>query len=698
MGDRWLRERTGRWPAWALTLVLTAVLTPGPAAGQQTLAADAFVDSVGVNVHLHYDYTPYKEQFELVKSRLVELGVRHVRDGLVDTEWQGYYDRHNELGDLGIKGTFITSFDQSVALMASYPSRVIRSFEAYEAPNEPDKSNHPQWVQKLWEAMLRLGQLKTIASVAHYQVVGPSLTHESSYGAVGDVSPYFDAANLHNYLAGRHPGTTGWGTDGYGSIDWNLRLIRPYSGGKPILTTEIGYQDAPGIQDRVPAEVVGRYLPRLLIEQFRAGIGRTFLYELYDFPNSGSYGLLHADGAPKPAFNAVKALLQLLADPGPPHSPQPLGYDIAHGGGDVRHLAFQKRDGSYLVAFWLEAPSFDVPAQRDTTTSDQAATLNLSRPMRILRAHRWQADGSATMTPVRRVTASMPVDVSDYLTVVEIAEGEPVGAPGVPGAVVPTVSGRDVRLRWEPPAAGGDPVVYRLDVGTEPTLTASLSLTVAAPVTELFAPGTPAGTYFVRVRAANAAGVGAPSASVPVLVGVPGPPVLVAERTDANPIALSWRPGPGAPPELYVLSAGSAPGAADLAVAPMALATRVVASVPTGVRFFVRVAAIAGNTVVRSNEVSFSVGARAPPPPPTLAPPVVEGPTVSLSWSAAGDATSYYLVAGLSPTGPLLATIRVSGTHLTVPGVPAGTYYVAVVGVRDGVTGAASNVVRVDVR
>ena len=165
--------------------------------------------------------------------------------------------------------------------------------------------------------MLRLGQLKTIASVSHYQVVGPSLTHESSYGAVGDVSPYFDAANLHNYLAGRHPGTTGWGANGYGSIDWNLRVISPYSGGKPIVTTETGYQDGPGIPDRVTPEVGGRYLPRLLIEQFRAGIARTFLYELYDFPDSGSYGLIHADGAPKPAFNAVKALLHLLADPGP---------------------------------------------------------------------------------------------------------------------------------------------------------------------------------------------------------------------------------------------------------------------------------------------------------------------------------------------------------------------------------------------
>lgn len=699
MGGRWRRRPGGRGAIGAALAVALLALPPAtPAGAQQTLAADALVDSVGVNVHLHYDFTPYKEQFELVKSRLIELGVRHVRDGLVDTEWQGYYDRHNELGGLGIKGTFITSFDQSVALMASYPSRVIHSFEAYEAPNEPDKSNHPQWIRELWEAMLRLGELKTIASVSHYPVIGPSLTHESSYGAVGDVSSYFDAANLHNYLAGRHPGTAGWGSDGYGSIAWNLRLIRPYSGGKPIITTEIGYQDGPGIQDRVPAGVVGRYLPRLLIEQYRAGIDRTFLYELCDFPNSGTYGLLHADGAPKPAFNAVKALLRLLADPGPAFTPQPLDYDIAHGGGDVRHVAFQKRDGSYLVAFWLEAPSFDVPAQRDTALTDQAATLALPRPMRILRAHRWQADGTATMTPVRRLTSSMPVDVSDHLTVLEIAEDEAAaGPPGVPGAFEPIVNGRDVRLQWDPPATGGAPAVYRLEVGVEPTLAASLSLSVAAPGTGLFVPGAPPGIYFARVRAANAAGVGAASATVPVLVGVPGPPRLVAERADANPVALSWQPGPGSAPDLYVLSAGSAPGASDLAVAPMALATRLVASVPAGVRYFVRVAAIGRHAVVRSNEVSFAVGPRAPPPP-SLAPPVIAGSAVTLTWSAAAGATSYYLVAGLSPTGPFLTAIPVASTRIVIPGVPPGTYYAAVVGVRDGLTGAASNVVRVEVR
>ena len=42
------------------------------------LLADRFADSVGVNVHLHHTDTPYGN-FALVKKRLLELAVRHVR-------------------------------------------------------------------------------------------------------------------------------------------------------------------------------------------------------------------------------------------------------------------------------------------------------------------------------------------------------------------------------------------------------------------------------------------------------------------------------------------------------------------------------------------------------------------------------------------------------------------------------------------
>ena len=98
-------------------------LLPSAAHAQRAIAADDFVDSVGVNIHLHYDHTIYKEQFPLIKTRLIELGVRHVRDGLIDTAWQGYYDRHNALGQAGIKGTFIVAPRPRLTIRSKSPGK-----------------------------------------------------------------------------------------------------------------------------------------------------------------------------------------------------------------------------------------------------------------------------------------------------------------------------------------------------------------------------------------------------------------------------------------------------------------------------------------------------------------------------------------------------------------------------------------------
>ena len=71
--------------------------------------------------------------------------MRHTRDSLVDTDWQEYYKRHIALGPLGIKCLFITSPNQSSALLAIWPTRVPGAFEGYEAPNDYDNSGYLKW-------------------------------------------------------------------------------------------------------------------------------------------------------------------------------------------------------------------------------------------------------------------------------------------------------------------------------------------------------------------------------------------------------------------------------------------------------------------------------------------------------------------------------------------------------------------------
>jgi hypothetical protein len=394
------------------------------AVAQTTVAADTFVDTAGVNIHLHYDGTVYRDNFPLIQTRLAELGIRHVRDGLIDTTWQAYYDRHNALGRAGIKSDFITSPNLSTTLLQDYPIRMADSFEAYEAPNEYNLSGDPQWTVTMRATLEQLHALRNQPSLARFPVFGPSLTDGSADLALGDVSSLIDFGNMHNYFSGRNPGTTGWGEDGYGSIDWNLRMLALSAGDRPAITTETGYTNDAALPASIPESVAATYMPRVLIEQFIKGIRRTYIYELCDLPSSGvadqsGYGLLRSDGTAKPAFGALKGLLALLADPGPVFAVTPLPYMLL-ADQDIHSMAFQKRDGTYYLALWVEAPAFDMNTGTAIVVPAQSATIKLSKPYRLLSVNQWQPDGSVIESASSEQTASFSLSITDRLQIVEL--------------------------------------------------------------------------------------------------------------------------------------------------------------------------------------------------------------------------------------------------------------------------------------
>jgi predicted phage tail protein len=93
-----------------------------------------------------------------------------------------------------------------------------------------------------------------------------------------------------------------------------------------------------------------------------------------------------------------------------------------------------------------------------------------------------------------------------------------VGGPplGAPSNLTAQVSGRTVTLAWDAPTSGEVPAFYQLEAGSS---SGAADVAVARQAERiLVATGVAPGTYYVRVRAGNAAGLSAPTADVAVTI------------------------------------------------------------------------------------------------------------------------------------------------------------------------------------
>ncbi len=191
-------------PVFGLCIAATALLGFGVlTAAEPTPAtrADDFVDSIGVNVHVHYTDTIYWD-FEKLKAALKDLGIRHVRDGLVYNARKEYYERYGELAAAGVKATFIVS--GNLSKLSEQAAKLRPAIDAIEGPNE---ANLNRWKPEDARAY-QLALWKTVKadeSLRALPVIGLSYT-DQGYGAkLGDLSDAMDFGNGHPYPGGWEP-------------------------------------------------------------------------------------------------------------------------------------------------------------------------------------------------------------------------------------------------------------------------------------------------------------------------------------------------------------------------------------------------------------------------------------------------------------------------------------------------------------
>ncbi len=417
----------------------------GEAQGAEVSARSAasFVDSVGVNVHMYYETTPYRES-TLVADKLAALGVRHVRDGLV-TNRPDHYAALRALAARGIKSNLIMgrpghrhgTLDE---LLRTLQGELLGAVESVEGPNEYDVAGDPLWAGALRDYQTRLYRsVKENPSLASLPVIGPSLVRPDSHDILGDVSSELDFGNLHSYPGGQQPQLANFGR----TLPQALTDAAKNSKEKPVIATETGYHGALASEGGHPPaseRASGIYIPRLYLEYFRLGFARTFLYELLDEqPDPGradpeaNFGLLRSDFSEKPAYVGLKRLLELLGDQGAA-APPSLRYSLTGDVQGVQQVLLAKRDGSLYLCLWSSDSVFDVGRRLDLSPPARRVTLALEQPMQSAEVYR-PGSSPAPLTRVKN-PSKLDLDVPPDVTVVRLSGGSSTSGPRHHGPAV----------------------------------------------------------------------------------------------------------------------------------------------------------------------------------------------------------------------------------------------------------------------
>lgn len=242
----------------------------------------------------------------------------------------------------------------------------------------------------------------------------------------------------------------------------------------------------------------------------------------------------------------------------------------------------------------------------------------------------------------------------------------------VPVLSPPIVVGPNVTFNWTP-ADGA--TAYTLQAGLSPD-NYPVSLDVGNATT--FSVQAPAvGIYYARV----VPNVGLPSAPVPVVVASmfvpPAAPTNLTAYLNGAAVIFDWQPGSGGgTPTSMTLSAGSTPGASDIATVPLGPSAQlVVPVVPTGT-YYVRVTAANPGGSATSNEVELVMpaGGGCSVPPARSFSVVSFGRYVQFDWAPVPGAMGYLFTFSDGVNAPLQVPVGANASRFVVPNAPFGNF------------------------
>lgn len=389
--------------------------------------ADSFVDSIGVTAHVRYSNRAYWNYNGILKPRLLESGIRHLRAD-VQEGWTRpiVMQRLKDLGKSGIKLNLVVSpWNGSPENARRNAIELEDMLVSVEGPNEWDERNPIRYRQQAFPKGLELFQgdlyraIKSENQLKNIPVIAPSGFYYENFRSLEQLQIACDYGNMHSYPGGQPPSTPRLTTV---FTHW-AKQICP---NKPVMATETGYYTATNnLKDPwhtpVSEKGGGRYINRLLFDYFNRGIRRTYLYELIDQgadeDRESRFGLVRENGAPKLAFTAVRNTIALLKDPGGDFIPNALHYTI-QSPSTVKRTILQKRDGRFYMVLWNDVVSYNAPRKQDIEPIWQEVTLTFPEAYESVNLYR-PIESTRPMNSYSNVK-TLKVLVPDFPVVVEL--------------------------------------------------------------------------------------------------------------------------------------------------------------------------------------------------------------------------------------------------------------------------------------
>jgi hypothetical protein len=404
--------------------------------------ASAFVDSIGVGTHANYDNTAYGDYEGKFKPSLLYLGVRHIRDGFADDDFvlKPYRDLHS----YGIKVTGVVPYETpSMPALIAMIKTQRDVLQAVEGPNETDLFTQFSYMgQKFPEGTVAFmkdfySAVKNDMQLKDLPVLQTTLAFPDAQAGkntradlLGDLSAYADYGNSHNYFSfGDSPGDI---------IEQDhLPLNSKITPGKPMMSTEGGYQmgDADGYKGTYndgqsapfSEDIHGRYILRYVLEQYRLGYKRSFIYELFD-SDQPQWGLFRADGTPRPAAYGIQSMIKLLNEESwdklakvwsaLSFTPATLNYTLSSLPDSVHTLLLQKSSGAFYLILWNEVKNWNVATGKPVYTTLVPLTLRINQSVNSVRTFLPLTSGTAATQIFN--TDSVQLNVPDHPLIVEV--------------------------------------------------------------------------------------------------------------------------------------------------------------------------------------------------------------------------------------------------------------------------------------